>query len=63
MLPCLGMPKAAASKDLLREVFRAYGRMGGKARAAKLTPERRQEIARQGGQAAKTARQRKTAVA
>jgi general stress protein YciG len=33
----------------LRAYFQAMGRKGGKARAAKLSPERRQEIARMGG--------------
>jgi hypothetical protein len=55
------MTKAAAPADLLREVFRAYGRLGGRARAEKLSEKQRQAIARKGGRA--SAKKRKEAVA
>lgn len=48
-------------KVILRERetarMRELGVKGGKARALKLTPERRKEIASQGGESAKTARE------
>jgi general stress protein YciG len=42
--------------DQIRQVMRELGRRGGAARAQVLTPKRRREIARLGGQA--TARKR-----
>jgi hypothetical protein len=38
------------TKKLLREYARAFAKLGGKARAAKLSKERRQEISRLGAQ-------------
>lgn len=43
----------------VREFMREMGRRGGKARAKKLTPEKRLEIAIKASNAAKEARQRK----
>ena len=48
--------KRKLSRRLLADLASEFGRRGGKARAKKLTPERRREIAREGG----LARQAKT---
>jgi hypothetical protein len=46
-----------AQLEVIRNLFRQWGRMGGEARAANLTPQERSEIARRAGKASKRARQ------
>jgi len=45
--------------EIMREMGRKGGQIGGKARAERLTPERRKEIAQKAGSAPKRPRQKK----